>query len=231
MKAWMMMVFLGASAALLGCGPEPERQARPFLQQQKDDQEEGYILAIALDCSGSFATQDDKAWNFVCNVLDRYMRDRIGSSDQVLIAQLSGDNKPLVWQGTPIQLREDFDSADDFRKMLLKRSDPNGSRIHDGCVEVLSHLMSMPGVQSGKKKCVFLALTDFEDNAGDEVRSRARLVKSLKAFAQMKGNVGFYYVDQRFVQGWRKDLAEAGYPHFVIQSEIVTNPPIPTFEN
>lgn len=181
--------------------------------------------------SGSYAhlmTQDGKAYRFTLRVADKYLR-RMDPNDRLIITQLSATEKALQWDGSPIALRRSFPTANAFRDFLLSKSDPAGSRVHDGIADTLDYLLANPRIASGKTRSAVFVLSDFLDNAPDSEKSKERLLKSLAGYGRAGGVVGFYWVDQSLVLEWRRQLNDAGVQHFVVESEIVADPPLPNF--
>jgi hypothetical protein len=210
-----------------GCEPRHEEHVSPLVEQETE-----YALAILLDLSGSYAdlmTKDGKAYRFSLRVADKYLR-RLDSSDRLIITQLSATEKALLWDGSPIALRRSFPTANAFRDFLLSKSDPAGSRVHDGIADTLDYLLASPSVASGKTRSAVFVLSDFVDTAPDSEKSKERLLKSLAAYGRAGGTVGFYWVDQSLVLDWRRHLNDAGIQHFVVESEIVADPPLPNIE-
>lgn len=207
-----------------------DREGNALIIPSQADDDDGYILVITLDLSGSYQqlmTKDGKAFEFLTNVCDQYLRNRVGTNDEIIIAQLSKTVKPLVWQGTPQDLREEFEDAEDFRRMLIRKSDPAGSRVYDGIADVIDYVTQHPGVPSRQKRVVFLCLSDMDDNASS---GPVRMVRSLKTLAQTKSVAGFYWVDQTHVAATKKFLVDAGFRTFVVESEIKSRPPLPVFQ-
>src|SRR5205823_5258911 len=97
------------------------------------------VILFLIDMSGSFVEYvtggDAKAYTLVMRALEKYSRSAAGEEGyRVVIGQLSapGKNRALLFDGTPQTLRQHFPSAGAFRDFLLSKSDPNGSRIHEG---------------------------------------------------------------------------------------------------
>jgi hypothetical protein len=192
-----------------------------------------FMIVIALDLSGSFAhrmTKEGKGYDFTMRVCDLYFRNSIGTTNRIIITQLSATDRALLWDGTPVQLRQDFPTAESFCAFLQSKSDPRGSRLHDGVADALDYVLSDQGVASGKTKAALFALSDFDDNAPNPELSEKRLVKCLTGFAKTKGIVGFYFLDHIKVPLWRRHLRESGVKQWVCESEIVAYPPLPSFE-
>ena len=148
-----LLTFAAAAILLAGCTKSTEQDNAAQVTLGGDDAE--LIVVIALDLSGSFAdlmTRDGKAYEFTMRVVDNYFRNAIGTQNRIIIAQLSAhDRQALLWDGTPIQLRQDFPSAAEFRTFLLSRSNPAGSRIHDGVADALDYpFPSGVGIPTGQ---------------------------------------------------------------------------------
>jgi hypothetical protein len=228
----LSVAFALALIALAGCSKHTKQDDSMQLSLGREDAD--YIVVIAIDLSGSFAdrmTYDGKGYAFTMRVADNYFRNSIGTKNRIIIAQLSAPNRqPLLWDGTPIELRQDFPSATEFRNFLLSKSHPAGSRIHDGVADALDYVLSDPGVAKGKTRSALFVLSDFEDNAPNLEQSEKRLAKGLSDFAKKNGVVGFYFLEHSRVPLWRQHLQQSGIKNWVCESEIVAYPPLPVFE-
>lgn len=221
-------VWLIVAALAAGCEKRREVQTTTLVP---DDSE--YICTIMLDLSGSFSNlmaEQGKAYEFAMQVIDRYFRDRIASNDKIIIAQISGTKRSLLWQGTPTELHRDFPTADDFRKYLLAKADPGGSLVHDGVTHAVQYVLSEPNVANGKAKSAVFILSDMLDNGPSTTESEQRAVTAIADYGRKGGVVGIYYVDQLRVPVWRDHLKQAGIRQFCIESEIVGRPRLPDFE-
>src|SRR5437870_5381500 len=110
----LFLTLIVLTTAVLGCAPAPDPQAKPFAPGRQADDEEGVMCVICLDLSGSFRdmmAEQGKAWDFTVNVLDRLFR-RVGPGDEVVLAQLSATDRPLLFHGSSAELREQYDSAE-----------------------------------------------------------------------------------------------------------------------
>src|SRR5260221_7457613 len=163
---WIMLVALLAAAGLTltGCEQVSREETGSVLNAQDPE----FVLCVAIDLSGSFAEMmsegNGRAYRFLLSAIDRYFRGTVGDNVRIIIAQLSATDRPLLWDGTPRTLRKQFPDAQSFRQFLIKNSNPNGSRLHDGIRDELTYLMSLPGVASGKTKSCLLVLSDMDDN-------------------------------------------------------------------
>ena len=232
MLRFCLALLLGAPPLFFaGCSRHNEDDAQISLGREDAE----CVIVIAVDLSGSFAdrmTRQGKGYDFTSRVIDTYFKNSIGTSNRIIIAQLSAEDRTtLLWDGTPVQLRQAFPSASDFRHFLLSKSNPNGSRLHDGVADALDYVLSEPSVEQGKtKRLALFVLSDFDDNAPNPDQSEKRLVQSLQAFSQKSGIVGFYFLDQPKVPIWRGHLRKSGIKNWVCESEIVAYPALPSFE-
>ena len=131
--AWLLSVVI----FLTGCEKRRESSQAIF----NSDQDVEYVLSVIVDLSGSFEdlmAEKGKAYEFLLHVVDRYFRDRIGSQDKLMISQISANERSLLWEGTPLQLRREFPTPEAFRNLLRSKADPVGSRVNDA---VLLHQM------------------------------------------------------------------------------------------
>jgi hypothetical protein len=210
--------------------------------QERIDQSEGvfrtddgdYVLTIMIDMSGSFdelMAEDGKAWSFVCQVVDKYFRDRLGGSDKLILAQLSGSERALLWRGTPLELRQEFPSAAAFRDWLTSHADPQGSRIYDGVAQAVEYTLSDPVVADGNGKAAVFILSDMHDTGPNREAARERAIKALAELARRDGVIGLYYVDVQLVAEWRQILSDAGVPgvNQHVEADIVGHPLLPKF--
>lgn len=230
MRRCVHLFLVGFLVVSLTCGCAPRRQAE--VTPLRDDESE-YVLTILLDLSGSFAhlmAEDGKGYDFALIVMGRYFRDRTGTRDKIIIAQVSGTERALLWEGTPLELRREFPSAAAFRDFLLSKADPGGSLVHAGLANTVEYLTSDPRVASGEAKSALFVLSDMLDNDPESKESEDRAVRALAEYGQKGGVVGLYYVDQSLVAHWRQILSDAQIPDYRVECEIVGQPPLPSFE-
>lgn len=223
-----LLVCTCLAMCIAGCR---KRVERPEFAFGSDDGE--FVLTVVIDMSSSFQgmmARDGKAWDFMCQVVDKYFRDRIGSSDKLIIAQLSGSDKAVLWQGTPLQLRRDFASGAAFRNWLSSCADPRGSLVYDGIVQAVEYTLSDPIMESGKGKAAVFILSDMVDTS-DSDQASERAVEALAAIGRDRGVVGLYFVDVKLCSKWRRMLTDAGIPasHMHVEAEVVGSPLLPTF--
>lgn len=221
------LIFPALIVCVLGCDERDISNPSPFKQESCE-----YVLLVAIDLSGSFSdymTEDGKAYNFVLQAIDQYHREGIGSDFQIILTQLSGNQCPLLWQGTPQQLRREFLDPRAFRDFLIARADPSGSRINDGIAECVDYALNTYSVSQGNAKLVALILSDMEDNHGNRRESDPRLMNALTTFAA-HGNIGFYFCSQERLADIRQKMKQAGIDTYILECDIHGHPPLPSFE-
>lgn len=187
---------------------------------------------IVMDLSGSFAdkmTESGKAYNFAMACVNRYFRQGDPLNDRIILAQISGTQESLLWEGTPLDLRRDFPSPASFRDFLLQHADTNGSLVHDGIGHAINYLTTHPRFANGTQS-VALILSDMED-IGDDPDSEERLNQAFSAYGRQRGSVGIYFCNQLAVPKWREHLARSGVREYVVEAGFVSKPTLPNFQS
>jgi hypothetical protein len=219
-------IFLIAFAA--GCEKRRETVESTFGHNESD-----YVLTIVVDLSGSFINkmaEGGKAYDFTLRVVDRYFRDRIGTNDRIVLAQISGAERALLWEGTPVDLRHEFPNAAAFRSFLVEHATQSGSLVHAAMTSALQHAMTDTRVAKGQAKSALFVLSDMMDNGPVSEESERILMQELSDYGRCGGVVGLYYVDHPLVAVWKRRLQNAGIKDFCVESEIVAKPALPNFE-
>lgn len=221
--ALMLTIFLG------GCGPRQETSQPTVLPPDEKE----FVLTIVFDLSGSFMQKmaaDGEAYDFAMRVVDRYHRHKASTQDKLVLAQISGTGRSLLWEGTPLQLRRRFPTAAKFREHLVAKADPHGSFVNDGLAHAIQYVATDPKVVSGQAQVGVFVLSDMLDNGPNPEESKQRLTTALSGLGRIDCVVGMYYVDQLLVAEWRQQLQDAGVKHYRVESEIVGQPTLPEFE-
>lgn len=220
-------IFTLCLCLMLACGCERRREtaAKPVA-----DEDYEYLVAVLVDLSGSFLdkmTEGGQAHDFMLSLIDRYFKERVGTNDQIIIAQISNTpGRSLLWQGSPHELRKRFPNSRAFSDFLRSKADPYASYVHDAVAQTVEYVMTQPNV-SNKRSAVF-ALTDMLDNDPHSAESKDRAVQALSEYGKIGGTVCLYYVDQRLVPVWQRELQATGLT-FIIEPEI-KQPRLPNFE-
>ena len=234
MNRWTFASLLMLSVA--GCSPRRDAQSGVPAQTQtaslgKTDDET--VVLIALDLSGSFRDRiagRGEGYEFATRVIDRYFRGRIGTQDKLVIAQISGTDRSLLWEGTPLMLQRQFPTADAFRDYLLSKADPNGSHVFKGLSHAIRYVLSDSRVESGKAKTAVFVLSDMLDNGPDSESEEKYLNHEMAELGWRGALIGMYWVDQDQTLIWRQKLRQFGVKNCRVESEIVGQPPLPSFD-
>ena len=225
-----LMASLLALMALLGCTRVSENESQnstsPILLEEAPED----MVILVLDTSGSFAPfmlNDGKAWNLATRIVDGMFRARQGHNDQLVIAQVSGNDSPLLWQGKPQQLRQAFSSASDFRAFVLGKSDMKGSRIYDGISDAVDFCLNDSRAKKSKRAALLIC-SDMIDTTPNREQAETRLIQSLATFGKQGGVVAMYWVSVHpdEVSRWRRNLDKAGIKG-IVESSIAHEPTLP----
>jgi hypothetical protein len=223
------LFIIGVALSLAGCERYVVVESSPIHAVER-----GYILAIVLDTSGSFAQtmfEGDRAgYRFFLRASDQFFRDRMGENDRILITQLSAEDRTLLWEGPPLSLRRRFGNSASLRQFLEEKSNPGGSRAYAAVADTLDYLYELPGVSEGKTKVCVLVLSDMLDNSPTQETDRRQMADSLSRLAQADASIGFYWVDQMCLSDCRQCVADAGITDCVIECDVVDEPRLPSFQ-
>lgn len=214
----------------LGCEARRSREG----QLAVDEERREYLIAVAIDLSGSYQELmlggNGKAWQFIGGLINSLSMARAGADDRIIISQISGSKKALLWEGSLQSLRRDFPSAQAFRSFLLGKAEATGSRVHESVGDLVDYITEYPGVKEGKTKSALFILSDMEDNFPDSESTKQRLISSFRSYAKTGGMVGIYWCDSQFCGEWKRHLTEAGFKNVIVESAIVAAPSLPRFE-
>ena len=222
------LLVLVLAVFAVGCEQRDTVSTSPFHQEECE-----YALLIAIDLSDSFKeymAENGKAYDFVLHAVDQYFRARIGGNDQLIIAQLSGSKRPLLWQGTPHQLRREFPTREAFRDYLIAHADRKGSRINDGVAEAIHYVMHTRSVAQGTAKSAVLILSNMVDDQPNREKSDPRLMTALTTYARSGGAIGFYFCDQLRMDDLTQKMQQAGFRMCTLECDVNGHPALPDFE-
>lgn len=221
-------IFCLVCVAASGCKPPARaKEVRPegFHVPAID-----HHLSIGVDVSGSFLpemAEKGRAYKFLLAAIDRYFRDRNGTN-KLLIVQISGSHSPILFEGSAQAFMQSYPTADVFRRFLLSKADPNGSRVYDSIADAMEHVDQSPGVTKSTKKTM-LVLSDMDNNVGPAT-SFDRLDRCLRRWAADGGQVGLYFVDQKTAPHWRNAIRTYGFGNRGFVSDSFSNDtPLPGF--
>lgn len=208
-----------------GCEPRVVNDAGPLRQEDWE-----YVTVFLVDMSGSFQDELERlAYPYFIQLNDQLFRDRMGSHDQVIVGQISATNRPLLWQGSPLGLRQSFPNGAAFKEFMVQRSDPNGSRVHDSLADALEYVMNLRSVGQNTK-LVVVVLSDMLNNTDGSTASEQRVRQALADFANFDAALMLYWVDQTVLPTWLQYLQDSGINRYDAQADIVWRPDLLNFE-
>ncbi len=215
-----------------GCGErrDPTREDETAFTHTRADA----VAVVVLDLSGSFEQllvgRENRAFVFLQKLIQDFFYQGIGREQRLVIAQISGTDRAMLFEGSIQDFNERFPDPDSFRDHLKRVGNPAGSRVYDSVSDALSYTLGLPTVEKGHTKVGLFVLSDWDDNVRT-AQSLPQLEGKLKSLAtDYRGAVGFYYVEQSLYPGILSLVQRCGFPRErgVVTSEITANPPIPT---
>ncbi|QDV81382.1 hypothetical protein [Planctomycetes bacterium TBK1r] len=220
------------AVGISGCvKTESIEQPPPFEHRELDA-----CLAYVVDQSGSFnQIWENGGYDLFLRISDQFFVDSMGGETKLVIAQLSGKSavNVVLFEGRPTDLRNRFQSPEDLARFLKEKSDPSGSQVFEATRRVTDYVMAMPDVtEQTKLMTVFFSdMVDTEHDAGERSAVGHRMLSSLTKYRELGGALAMYYVSPQETPRWRRICAEAGFERgrFVIESTLVENPVLPTF--
>lgn len=216
-------------AAFSGCQKRSAGSAAP--PPFRDDKVE-YVLTFVLDLSKKYSQhmgEDARSYNFFQKVSEKFFRQRMGEDDRILISQMSGRERALIWEGKPTSMRRHFPTSLAFNQFLERKSDPSGARVYAALADTFEYLAKRHDVDT-ETMMLTVILSDMIDiSDGNTEEDRARMIDSLRNYRVAGGQLVLYWVDPSKVDEWDEILDEAGFPPR-IWMDFVEDPEIPEFE-
>lgn len=166
------------------------------------------------------------------NLMDQFFTTGAGGETRVVIVQLSGNDRAVLFEGTPNELRTKFRSPKELNAFLTSQADGSSSHVYHATSQTLNYVASIPGITENTRTLTAL-LSDMEDNElNSATRSRnARvLLTSLKRYQQLGGGLALSYVADSEISRWQSAFSNAGFEPgtYIIENNIVETPPAST---
>ncbi len=227
-RALTIIVLLAASVT--GCTRHrPEANNSPF-----PEEENRYTLALVFDLSPKYRDRvlgtDPIALKYALEVKDIYFRDRSETTDRLLIARVSGQERAVLWDGKPRTFKKEFPNpTKDFRENLTKHADTSGAPYlpaYDAVADTFDYLLKF---RSGKGKTAVLVFSDMQNRSSDPAKSRKHLVSSLAAYAKSGGHCAFYWLSWDTCNELEAVGKDAGLTFGNFIPDAVRDPVRPTF--
>jgi len=221
----VLLPLLAAALLLAGC-----KRQHHEVGLKLPDQAPGQMIGVIDDTSGSFRKHQTKVYAFLLRLLDAYGKNS-SPGDRLVISQLSGGGRSILWEGHPRLLRRDFPSAAAFEQFIVTApgSDPDYSRVYQSFCEMTDYILACPGIESGKSKGAVFLLSDCIENAADSDQWKARLERSLAKFGEKKGIIGIYWCDPDVRADMRRLLNGAGIKN-IVETDVLTRPELPMWK-
>lgn len=190
-----------------------------------------YMLVFLIDPSQSFLHKkwDAPAHDFLVGTVENYFRGRSEPEDRVLLAALSDrDDSPLLWQGTPMALKQRFDSPDTLRNFVAQYSTPT-KRVYASLAKTLNYASELPPIRNRTAKVVVVVLSDMLDESKTKEQDLTEAGAALKRLLALRSEIGFWWVDSKAHPDVQKWYREAGLPEPYFQYQEDRPKPL-TFE-
>ncbi len=227
----IIIFLLGLLVISSGCIENPPMdQQKPFEVQELDA-----ALSIVVDQSGSFCGEwDDRAYDLFLELMDQFFTTSMGGETRVVIAQLSGNENTILFEGRPGELRSRFHSPAELSAFLHEHADGGGSHVYQATADTLNYVGSLQGVTENTRLLTVI-LSDMQDNQLDRQarqQSGSELLEALKDYQQRGGALALYFVADDEIDRWHRILKTAGFEPgmYLIENDIVENPQLPRFD-
>ncbi len=192
-----------------------------------DQEPTKYALLIIADID--VIKSDQRAYNFVVHAIDRYGRERLGEHDPVIISQLSGNDRPMLFHGTVRELRKAMPNQEAFKNYLVSHSDP-GRRLNEGLAESLDYVLNTSSVSRGKAVPVTLVISSMMEGEGETSAAQDHFINELIKYHHAGGHMAFYFCDQRRMAWVKEQTKKAGITWTHLEGNPNGHPPLPNLE-
>lgn len=226
-----LCIALIAVAMLPGCVPKRPRELTSTFESEELDG----CMTFLIDMSGSFANSwDDRAYKLFIELSEQYFTEAMGTNNRLIIAQLSGNDRVVVFDGRPSDLQRQFKSPEALNEHLKQNSNAYYSHVFHAIKQTVDYVGALRGV-SENTRLLTVVLSDLQDSETDLARRSAMghaMVDSLKIYRQAGGALALYYVDGSQTARWREVLSMAGFEEgsYVIENELSSTPLLPRFD-
>lgn len=230
-KQWTTLLPLLLSFSALGCiESRHEIDRDPFSVAPLES-----CLTVVIDMSGSFEAElSTKAYPLLMELCGSFFTSGSGTDSRIVICQLSGTEKAVLFEGRPSELRSSFNSPDELADFLRAKSDPRRSQVYKATGKAISYVNNMPRV-SDETRLMTVILSDMIDSESrdpERTKHGNRMLASLRRYQELGGGLALYYVDEDEASRWSRILDKAGFEpgSYVIQSTLVARPQLPRFD-
>ena len=223
-SSFLRKLCLVSTLFLSGCGGCARHDTSKSVTFEVEETD--YTLLIVADID--VIQSNPRAFDFVTYAVEHYFKERVGTNDQIIISGLSGNKRPLLFQGTPRDLRREMPTEEEFRKYLVARSE-KGRRINDGIAESLDFISHTSSVKRGKAAPIALIVSSMVDGEPESKESDDRVMAELIKYGKAGGQMAFYFCDQQRMAAVREKMEKAGFGWEILECDIYGRPPLPSF--
>lgn len=227
----LTLTTIVVALATTGCVESQRNDDRqPFAADPIDS-----CLTVVVDMSGSFAGQlSTRAYPLLIELCDSFFTEGAGTESRVVICQLSGTEKSVLFQGRPHELQSSFNSPEELANFLQEKSDPGSSQVYKATDQAISYVCAIPRV-SEETRLMTVILSDMIDSESrdpERTKNGKRMLASLRRYQELGGGLALYYVDEDETGRWSRILDKAGFlpGSYVIESTLVARPELPRFD-
>lgn len=230
-KRWTLVLLAVIGVTTLGCVPSQRHDDRsPFAAGDLEA-----CLTVVVDMSGSFESElSTRAYPLLVELCDRFFTGGSGGESRIVICQLSGTDRAVLFEGRPSELQSSFESPEELADFLRAKSDPGSSQVYKATEQAVSYVCAKPRVseQTRLMTVILSDMIDSESRDPERTKHGTRMLASLKRYREMGGGLALYYVDEDETGRWSRILSKAGFTpgSFVIESTLVARPQLPRFD-
>lgn len=226
-----LLVVALLTSTYSGCVPKQDRQLVDTFEHEELDS----CMTFLIDLSGSFASNwNDRAYSLFMGLSEQYFAESMGTNNKLIIAQLSGNDRVVLFDGRPVDLQRQFSSPEALSEYLKEKSDGSQSHVYNAVKETVDYAGTLRGV-TDTTRMLTVVLSDMRDSEIDpDKRSETgnAMVASLSTYREAGGTLALYYVGTEQTARWQRILAMAGFEQgsYVIENELSSNPQLPRLD-
>lgn len=208
----------------------PGRERSPFEATKVE-----YVMVIAINLNQQFQgrmQRDDAAFRYVFSLVESFTRNTVGSEARIVITQLgNGAQNPLLWEGSPREIRQQFQSPEMFQSFVLKNRRDCPPQAINGLVTTTKYLLNHEALDNEACRPALFIVSDAVDQRpyAETFKDCAELAKNFTDIAHLGGICGWYFVDHQNLD-WAKEIVKrSGFKDFRVEADIVRRPSVPRF--
>ena len=205
---------------------------QPFEDKSYDN-----VLCLVIDLSGSFVDDwqnDSKAHQMFVSVMDDFFNDSMGEESRIVVSQISAQVPYVIFDGTPKDFVQQFPNPEELNRFLIENSNPDRSEVYLSIDKTLSYINQIDGI-GPDTRTLTLVFSDLMDSGlsikpGSELRQK--ITDQLSLYAEARGTIAFYFVDEHEKPLWSELLQNNGFDRTTsyIAGQLDRSPQLPSFD-